>query len=165
MPPAPLAKRAKPLTDAEMRAHLCEEHFRLIGTVPHHRTKSSKIAADIEAAKNMAAGAGKGYAALITDVATFHNVQMDAQCKILGDTQREVKCLSAANAAAAAATTYAARKLGKEETHRATVRARRKLAEENKTIHTFIQGILGSLIKAESCEMEQVLEALRLTVS
>ena len=69
-----LAKRAKPLSADEMRADLCQEHLRVFGELPHHRSHSGKIAADIEAHHEAAAGAGKAkaYATLIADIGTFH---------------------------------------------------------------------------------------------
>ena len=164
MPNHPLTKRAKPLSAEEMRTDLFQEHLRVFGVLPHHRSSSAKITADIEAHLEAAAGKAKAktnaYSALIADIAPFKDADMDAQCDLLLDTQRECKRLALPNATAAAATSRAAKKVSKEETAFASVRARRKLAEKKKD-NRFIQGIILPLRKLAPKEEElgQVLEA------
>ena len=164
MPNHPLTKRAKPLSAEEMRTDLFQEHLRVFGELPHHRSSSAKITADIEAHLEAAADAGKAkanaYSALIADVATFQDVDMDAQCDLLLSAQRECKRLVVPNAQARAAASYAARKVSKEESAYASVRAHRKLAEKKKD-NRFIQGIILPLRKLAPKEEElgQVLEA------
>jgi len=164
MPNHPLTKRAKPLSAEEMRTDLFQEHLRVFGELPHHRSSSAKITADIEAHLEAAAGKAKAktnaYSALIADIAPFKDAEMDAQCDLLLDTQRECKRLALPNATAAAATSRAAKKVSKEETAFASVRARRKLAEKKKD-NRFIQGIILPLRKLAPKEEElgQVLEA------
>ena len=136
----------------------------MFGKLPHHRSSSAKITADIEERLEAAADAGKAkanaYSALIADIAPFKDAEMDAQCDLLLDTQRECKRLALPNATAAAATSRAAKKVSKEETAFASVRARRKLAEKKKD-NRFIQGIILPLRKLAPKEEElgQVLEA------
>ena len=101
----------------------------------------------------------RGCAALIADVGAFKDADMDAQCELLLDSQRESKRLAVPNASAAAATAYAAKKVSKEVTAYASVRARRKLAESKG--NRIIQGIIVPLRKLAPKEEElgQVLEA------
>ena len=59
MPNHPLTKRAKPLSAEEMRTDLFQEHLRVFGELPHHRSSSAKITADIEERLEAAAGKAK----------------------------------------------------------------------------------------------------------
>ena len=100
------------------------------------------------------------YSTLIADIAAFKDADMDAQCVLLLDSQRESKRLALPNATAAAAASRAARKVSKEESAFAAVRARRKLAEKKKD-NRFIQGIIGPvrMLAPKEEELGQVLVA------
>ena len=164
MPNHPLTKRAKPLSAEEMRTDLFQEHLRVFGELPHHRSSSAKITADIEAHLEAAAGKAKAktnaYSALIADIAPFKDAEMDAQCDLLLDTQRECKRLAPPNATASSLASRAAKKVSKEETAFAAVRARRKLAEKKKD-NRFIKGIIGPvrMLAPKEEELGQVLVA------
>ena len=100
------------------------------------------------------------YSTLIADIAAFKDADMDAQCVLLLDSQRESKRLALPNATAAAAASRAARKVSKEEAAFAAVRARRKLAEKKKD-NRFIKGIIGPvrMLAPKEEELGQVLVA------
>ena len=93
-------------------------HYRVFGELPHHRSSSAKITADIEAHLEAAAGKANAnaYSALIADIAPFKDAEMDAQCDLLLDTQRECKRLAPPNATASSLASRAAKKVSKEET-------------------------------------------------